>query len=188
MFNVLLDKFPTTYKGYLIRTDFRVGIQLYNCIKDNELSDTERYMIMLKLLYGNGIPKDINLAYKGVQWFLNLGKESVKKNNFCSSKEVISFEIDSTRIYSGFKSKFGIDLNTVKMHWFEFMYLMLELKDCHLSDVIEIRQTKINTKTMSREQQLMYKKLKRQYEIQESDGDIETQKQIINYLNTTRGD
>jgi len=185
MFNPLIDKFPTTYKGYLIRTDFRVGLQLYACYKDKELSDDEKYITMLKLFYGNGIPKDINFAFEGISWFLNLG-EKPKKTSAEFGKEVLDFEIDSARIYSGFKSKFGIDLNNERMHWFAFRYLMLELKDCHLSDIIEIRQKKID-KTMSTEQKSMYRKLKREYALHDSNEDNETQKQLLEYLNRSRG-
>jgi hypothetical protein len=63
---------------------------------------------------------------------------------------------------------------------------MLELKDCHLSDVIEIRQKKID-KTMSTEQKSMYRKLKREYALHDSNEDNETQKQLLEYLNRSRG-
>lgn len=175
MFNVLLDRLPTTYKGYLIRTDFRVGIQLYTCFKDTSLTDEEKYFTMFKLLYGNGIPRDIQVALDGFVWFMYLGNPPKKKNESESSntKEVLDFEIDATKIYSSFKYKFGIDLNKEKMHWFQFRYLMMELRDCHLSDVIEIREKSID-KCSSKEERDWYQKYKKQYAIEpcQDDEDI----------------
>lgn len=191
MYNVLIDKFPVTYKGYLIRTDFRVGIQLYICNKDTSLSDQEKYIIMLRLLYGNGIPKNIKTALDGLFWFLNVGQEmkqdTTKSKKASKEKEILDFEIDSTRIYSGFKSKFGIDLNTEKIHWFEFRYLLLELKDCHLSDIIEIRQKKIDN-NMDAEQRIMYYKLKKQYALNDdNEENLDTQNELMKYLKRSRG-
>lgn len=172
MFNPLIDKFPTTYKGYLIRTDFRVGIQLYTCYKDNSLTDEEKYFTMFKLLYGNGVPKDINLAFDGFVWFMCFGNPPKSKNNSDngSSKDVINFEIDASKIYSSFKYKFGIDLNKEKMHWFQFRYLMMELRDCYLSDVINIREKPID-KCISKEEKAWYIKYKKQYSLEPSQDD-----------------
>lgn len=182
MYNILLDKLPDNYNGFLIRTDFRIGLQIYACLEDKSLNEQERYLISLKLLYGNGVPSNTNMAMDGLIWFLNLGDVPDKKNNQSHQKPVMDFEIDSSRIYSGFKSKFGIDLNKVRMHWFEFRYLLLELKDCHMSDVIEIRQKKID-KNMPLEQRIEYRRLKKIYAITDSSmEDEETQRQLINYL------
>lgn len=182
MYNILLDRLPDNYKGFLIRTDFRIGLQIYACMEDKSLNQEERFTIALKLLYGNGIPRDIDVAFDGLMWFLNLGEIPDKKNKSVKQKPVMDFEIDSSRIYSGFKSKFDIDLNKVRMHWFEFRYLLLELKDCHMSDVIEIRQKKIDN-NMPLEQRIEYRKLKKLYSITDSSmDDEETQRQLINYL------
>lgn len=187
MYNILLDKLPDNYKGYLIRTDYRIGIQICSCLSDKSLNKEEQLMIALKLLYGNGIPLDIKLAIKGLKWFLNLGEELTeeeeKKHNI-GGKQVMDFEIDANRIFSGFKAKLGIDINKVKMHWFEFRYLLLELKDCHMSDVVEIRQKEID-KNMPFKQRAAYRKLKKLYAIDDnSTENVGVQKELINYLHS----
>lgn len=70
MFNLLLDALPTEYEGYLIRTDYRIGIQISQALEDEELEPYERIGIALSLLYGNGIPP-ADIAYAGLRWFLN---------------------------------------------------------------------------------------------------------------------
>ena len=182
MFNVILDRLPDNYKGYLIRTDFRIGMQIISCLKDEELTQEERYSISLNLLYGNSIPQDIKLAFKGLMWFLNLGEEEeeiIKTNS--KQKDVIDFEIDSSRIYSGFMSVLGIDLSKEKMHWFKFRYLLLELIKCHLSNVIDIRTQ--HTKDMSPKQKTELNRLKKIYSINKKE-ELERQKEIKQFLDS----
>ena len=71
--NIMLDNLPTEYKGYLIRTDFRVGIQIVQALNDEELEDDERGEIVYKLLFGNGIPYDSRITLECLFWFLNGG-------------------------------------------------------------------------------------------------------------------
>ena len=51
MFNVMLDRLPTEYKGYSINTDFRIGIQIFQALSDNELTDMEKMSISCALLF-----------------------------------------------------------------------------------------------------------------------------------------
>ena len=44
MYNMLLDRYPTEYMGYLLRTDYRVGIQITLVLEDFELDDDERVL------------------------------------------------------------------------------------------------------------------------------------------------
>lgn len=182
MFNVLLDRLPDNYKGYLIRTDFRIGIQIITCLKDEDLSQEEKYSISLNLLYGNSIPQDLELALKGLMWFLNLGEEEeeILKSN-SKQKDVMDFEIDSSRIYSGFMSVLGIDLSKEKMHWFKFRYLLLELIKCHLSNVIEIRAQ--DTNNMSPKQKTEINRLKRLYSINKKE-ELERQQEIKQFFDS----
>lgn len=182
MFNVILDRLPDNYKGYLIRTDFRIGMQIISCLKDEELTQEERYSISLNLLYGNSVPQDTKLAFKGLMWFLNLGEEDdeiIKSNS--KQKDVMDFEIDSSRIYSGFMSVLGIDLSKEKMHWFKFRYLLLELIKCHLSNVIDIRTQ--DTKDMSPKQKTELNRLKKLYSINKKE-ELERQKEIKQFLDS----
>lgn len=182
MFNVILDRLPDNYKGYLIRTDFRIGMQIISCLKDEELTQEERYSISLNLLYGNSVPQDTKLAFKGLMWFLNLGEEDdeiIKSNS--KQKDVMDFEIDSSKIYSGFMSVLGIDLSKEKMHWFKFRYLLLELIKCHLSNVIEIRTQ--DTKDMSPKQKTELNRLKKLYSINKKE-ELERQKEIKQFLDS----
>lgn len=138
MYNIILDKLPTDYNGFLIRTSFRIGIQICLCLKDEEFTDEEKTLVALNLLYGNGVP-DIDTAIDGLNWFLSCGNPS-KNNPPSASKELFYWDFDSARLYSSFKNTYGIDLTRQDMHWFEFIALIGSLdKNTSFSKAVEIR-------------------------------------------------
>ena len=163
MYNVFLDKLPNNFKGYLINTDFRIGIQILQIFSDADLDEMEKSAIALNLLYGNGVPDDRNMAIAGLFWFLNCGKE---RNNEESNDDdiIFDFDIDAHVIYSAFYHRYNIDLKTAKLHWWDFKTLLLDLGECALTNIMNARQTKI-TPNMPQEEQEYYRKLKKIYEI-----------------------
>lgn len=140
MFNILLDSLPTDYEGWLIRTDFRIGVQISLAMSDRTLSDSDKTAVALRLLYGNGIP-DFKTASEGLRWFLRAG--APERTDLPNEKDNPAFfwDFDSGRIWASFKATYGIDLHTAKMHWFEFCNLLASLgKETSLSNAMEIRK------------------------------------------------
>ncbi len=175
MFNYLLDRYPDNYHGYLIRTDYRIGVQIQLCLSDPDFSEYDRAMTALSLLYGNGIPDDIQLALNGIAWFMQCGTENVQNVDDSNEPELYSFEFDSGRLVTGFRKTFGIDITREKLHWFEFVVMLSELRDTAFSDVLEIRRTdesEIDKKKLSE-----FRKMKRRFAIpaRESQEDLERQ-------------
>ena len=146
-FNLLLDRLPNDYKGWLIRTDFRIGIQISLCLDDKTLTETERAQTALNLLYGNGVPRDAELAAEGIRWFLRCGgpeRDDLPEDN---TPPNYFLDFDAGRIWASFKATYGIDLHTANMHWFEFCYLLASVgKDTSLRDAMEVRD--YNTKDL----------------------------------------
>lgn len=167
VFNPILDYYPTTYKGYLIRTDFRVGIDILRTLTNTDYTEEERSVICLNLLYGSGFPTDLNLAWEGLVWFLHCG-DTKNINDSCetdTSDEVIDFDFDASRIYTAILRVFGVDLTTVKdLHFFKFMYMLSDLgKETSHSKVIEYRTTK--TDGMKGKELFAIKKMQKLYQI-----------------------
>ena len=109
MFNVLLDKLPTEYEGFPIDSDFQTGIQLWQILEDETLSNYEKNEMCRELLFldkdeeGNPIElPDIGVALKGVQWFLSAA--NFFSNGVTSSRNSIirSKPGDSTSGYTFF--------------------------------------------------------------------------------------
>ena len=132
MYNFLLDSLPDEYEGYLIRTDYRVGIQISQALEDEELTPQERLAVAFSLLYGEGAPP-VQTAYRGLTWFLNAGNppEEEGEPGGAGQEETgirfFSFDYDATRLYSGFRRMYHIDLDKTPMHWFRFLALLGDL-------------------------------------------------------------
>lgn len=139
MFNAMLDRLPEDYNGWLIRTDYRIGVQIQLCIADAELSDGEKTAAALHLLYGRGVPPDLQVALDGLNWFLSCGNPAANEKNH--EPDVFSFEQDSMRIVSAFKKIFGVDISREKLHWFEFVPMLGDLTGTAFTSVIDIRTT-----------------------------------------------
>ena len=171
MLNIILDGFPDEYEGYLIRTDFRVGIQISEALNDVNLADPEKMLTALRLLYGNGIPADTKIAESGLCWFMRCGKPS-EEHIPDGKPPTFDFEQDNRLLYSAFRARYGIDLTRERLHWFAFLAMLDDIGGCSLSDIIGIRGTDLSK--LSGEQRKNYAELQSKYRIkpQMSDGDL----------------
>ena len=177
MYNMLTEKLPTKYKGYHINTDFKCGIKISLALDDWQLGDEERVLTALSLLYGEGIPDDMNIALDGLRWFLTCGKEADKASysdidDVDNAKESVNvngddisfdFEVDSSNIYAAFLKNYNIDLTKTDMHWFQFIALFSNLKDTSLNDMMYYRT--IDLSQYKGEQKAEMKALKERYKI-----------------------
>lgn len=173
MFNPILDLFPEDYDGYLIRSDFRIGIQITLAIQDDSLTDGEKVATAFNLLYGKGYPRNYEKAYEGLKWFLSGGLEDGERENNQTDggqedeeddserKNIFDYEYDSVRLHSAFLRTYGIDLNNARLHWFKFRGLISDLGECALSTVIEYRTKDLSD--LPPKQRNEYAKLKKKY-------------------------
>lgn len=151
MFNIMLDPLPNDWNGYPIDSDFQTGIMISQCMADESLSNDEKFLTAMDLLFPQDKPP-VNEAEEAITWFLN----EYNHDNMASKKKekeeiVFDFDIDQWRIYAAFKSQYNIDLNTEQLHWFVFMGLLSNLAECALTRVMDIRQKEITPK-MSRKE------------------------------------
>lgn len=177
MYNMLTEKLPTKYKGYHINTDFKCGIKISLALDDWQLGDEERVLTALSLLYGEGIPDDMNIALDGLRWFLSCGKEAENTSysdidDVDNAKESVNvkgddiafdFEVDSSNIYAAFLKNYNIDLTKSNMHWFQFISLFSNLKDTSLNDIMYYRT--LDLSQYKGEQRTEMKNLKERYKI-----------------------
>lgn len=70
MWNVMLDKLPYEWHGYPIDASFRTGIQIMQCLQDEEYEENERVYHALSLLfYSDEQPSMIEEAIEGKGWY-----------------------------------------------------------------------------------------------------------------------
>lgn len=172
MFNVLLDMLPIKYKEFPIDSDFQTGIQIMQVIEDKELTQQEQIGISLSLLFlqedsmGNPLKlPDMQTAIDGLVWFLTDWNHD--HNHKSDKTRVTDYDIDQWRIYAAFRQHYGINLNTDKLHFWEFMGLLTTLPECAYTRVIDIR-AKIITPQMGKEEKKAYTELKKVYALEES--------------------
>ncbi|MDE7231195.1 MAG: bacteriophage Gp15 family protein [Oscillospiraceae bacterium] len=162
MLNVILDGFPDEYEGYLIRTDFRIGMQISEALNDVDLAEPEKMVTALRLLYGNGIPSDSSVAESGLRWFMaggNPDEEHVPDGK----PPTFDFEQDNRLVYSAFRARYGIDITRERLHWFAFLAMLGDLGGCSLSDIIGVRGTDLSK--LGDEQRRQYAIMQERYRI-----------------------
>ncbi len=172
MFNILLDDYPTEWNGYALNTDFRTGVQIVMASADEELSNAERTVIAVNLLFKEAYPQDADEIEECIKWFMNGWSHDNHKSS--SHENVMDFDQDQGRIYSAFLSQYRIDLNNADMHFWRFMYLLSNLEECAFTRVIDIRTKKITGK-MSKQEQTAYTDAKKVYKIRHESDNIDKQ-------------
>lgn len=155
--NILLGEVPTEWNGYVINTDFRVGIRIMQAAEDAELYDTERFEIIMLLLFQNedGSVRDhppIEQMGALIRWYLS-GWNMDGKSSEKQKKKTVDFDVDQWRIYADFLQVYRIDLSTAKMHFWTFCGLLWNLpaRSSSFMQVLEIRQKKIGPKASAAE-------------------------------------
>lgn len=163
-------------KKYKINTDYRVALKCDEIARDKSISDYERSLAIIYLLYGDEGLEDkenyeqlINLAIK----YLSCGQEIEDTNE----KPDMDFEQDMSLIKASFKSDYGIILNDEKMHWWDFyMYLNGLTEKCILNRVRELR-TYDTSKIKDTKERNKIEKSKRRFALRETPEKITEEQQ-----------
>ena len=150
---------------YKINTDYTYALQCFKIIDDNSISDVERAIAVVSVLFGQenekgdiiNIPKNINVALEKAAIFLSCGKES---KSITDVKKDMDFDYDKEFIYASFISDYKIDLENTNMHFWKFCNLIRGLtEDSILNRVRDLRNTNLSDytdpKTRSRIQEAM---------------------------------
>ena len=154
MINVMLDPLPTQWNGFEINTSFRIGIQIFILEYDKELSDYEKSIHIVDLMFdGRSHPYGEELQ-ECITWFLN-GWFHDKPGSSEDNRRLVDYDIDQWRIYADFRKIYGIDLSLDEMHWWTFNGLLWNMpyKQSAFMEVINIRKKKIETKMSVKEKE-----------------------------------
>ncbi|NBH15357.1 hypothetical protein D3Z36_14510 [Lachnospiraceae bacterium] len=180
MFNVMLDKLPTEYKGYPINSDFRIGIQIFQALSDNGLTDMEKMSMACELMFDvEGVTEklpDMETIQEGIQWFLSgWYTDNPVKGGKEESKDM-DYDVDQWRIFSAFLTQFGINLNESDMHFWVFMGLLSTLEECAFTRIVDIRTKKVDPK-MKPSDKAELRKVKERYALEQVEEQLTPQEQ-----------
>ena len=195
-YNYLLDELPKAYMGYKIRTNFTVGLKIFNIFDNNKLSIYLKYEVAIKLLFEE-IPSNISTAIQGLNWFMNCGradfasddKEYDKEydreddtginmdiNDDTSEARAYDFNIDNKEIYTAFRRTYKVDLHKDYVHWFDFIAMLSDLEECNFTRIVEIRTKSL--KDLSDAEKRYYSNQKQKYRLPPTDDEIQIAKDI----------
>lgn len=177
MFNVLLDALPWEWNGFPVDMNFDTGIKISQCLVDEELKPEEQIKMALWLMFPEGADLNEHSATEALRWYLNGWNHDNTKGNK-EEAVVMDFDVDQWRIYAAFRAQYKINLNTAKLHFWEYMGLLSNLDECAFTQVVSIRSKKITSK-MSKEEKTAVIKAKEVFAIKKQSKPIETEEERI---------
>lgn len=134
-------------QSYAIRNqgDYRMVLDCFVALNDNELSSRERIIAALIIFY-DGFEsiedidqfEDINEAIKEMYKFFNCGEEIEEDTK--KPLKLIDWKEDSQLICSAINKVAGMEIRSVDyMHWWTFMGYYLAIGESPLSQIVSIR-------------------------------------------------
>lgn len=141
-------------KEYDIDTDFKTALECMQIVDDESISDTERSIAIVVMLFGEDIDvNDETLLLATL--YLQCGKTNEEQS---SGTHDMDFEQDETYIEASFMSDYHIDLSKEEMHWWRFCTLISGLTDnCILNQIRGIRNFDMNDLPDNKSKQKMRK-------------------------------
>lgn len=162
-------KLPTSLcvsgKNYKIRTDFRVILDILAAMNDPEIFDpgmsetdksAERVLTMLQILYvdfDNIPPSEWREAAEKARDFIDCGMKDDGK----PKPRLMDWEQDAPIIIPAVNKIAKIDVRSVKyMHWWTFFGYYMEIGECLLATVVNIRDKKRKGKKLEKWEKEFY--------------------------------
>ncbi|MEE0716110.1 Gp15 family bacteriophage protein [Eubacterium sp.] len=144
-----------------IRTDFRDILTIFEAFNDSELSQEEKVMVCLRIMYVDLDKMDTSLymeAYEKAVKFINVGQEDKRENN---SPKLMDWEQDEQLVFAAINKVAGTEVRTFEyMHWWTLMGYYMGIGESLFADVVNIRTKKLNHKKLEKYEQDFYKKNK----------------------------
>lgn len=133
---------------YKINTDYRVALRCFEVIEDTGISDEERAVAIVYLLFG-----DVPLEY--MEDFLRIAGNFLRCGETQATQETaekdMDFAADEKYIVASFMSDYRIDLSSVDMHFWQYIQLiqgftersvMSRVREIRNYDLAEIKDPK----------------------------------------------
>lgn len=182
--NVLTQKFPTKIKiddvVYDINADFRNCLTIIMAFEDDELTDMDKYEVLVRRLYKQA-PHNLEEAVKEGVRFLDCGEKRKTTND--PDKRVYKFSKDGRYIYSAIKQTHQVDLEEIDfLHWWKFVFLFSDVRsDCAFSNIIYLRNKK-NEGKLTKEERKIYMRSREVLDINYNNKPSEAEREFMRRL------
>ena len=129
---------------YAINADFRPCISIMQVFERPDLTDYEKIMCMVGILYVEDVPAEhLEEAARQATWFLNGGDEPREKKTSKNYGRLFSWDQDLRLILAGVDKVNGGSVRSCDfMHWWDFMSCFMEIGECVFSTVVHQRKLK----------------------------------------------
>lgn len=129
---------------YAINADWRPCVNIMRMFERTDLSDTEKILCMVGILYKDEIPDRLMTeAAEQAVWFLNLGEAADGKKSALSLGRLFSWEQDLKFIISAVDKSAGFSIRSKEFyHFWEFMSAFFETGECVFNTIVHQRKLK----------------------------------------------
>ncbi len=141
-------KLPTSLlvrgREYAINADWRPCVNIMRMFERNDLSDAEKMLCMVEILYKDEIPDEIAVeAAEQAAWFLNMGEDTSKAHTGRNAGKLFSWEQDLKYIIAAVDKSAGFSIRSKEFyHFWEFMSAFLESGECVFNTLVHQRKLK----------------------------------------------
>lgn len=164
-FELLPNTVNVCGKDVPVNSDFRVGVS----IEMEMLQVHPDIPGLLRLFYLEDIPEDIEEAARQmVKFYAHYDEDTSddKSQVKTSNKRLYDFVQDADALTASFRSAYGIDLETDKVHWWKFKRLMFGLPvESSFMQRVQIRSADLSK--VDKSQRKHYRKLKAAYALKQ---------------------
>lgn len=164
-FELLPNTVNVCGKDVPVNSDFRVGVS----IEMEMLQVHPNIPELLQLFYLDNVPEDIEEAARQmVKFYAHYDEDTSddKSQVKTSNKRLYDFVQDADALTASFRSAYGIDLETDKVHWWKFKRLMFGLPvESSFMQRVQIRSADLSK--VDKSQRKHYRKLKAAYALKQ---------------------
>ena len=136
-------------KEWKIRTDYRDILMVLLAFEDNELGDSEKVYVCLKILYEDFEDmqrKDYNKAFEKALEFIDHGVDNKKHG-----PRTMDWEQDANILFPAINKVAGYEVREAKyIHWWTFLGMFMEMGEGVYSTVLSLRQKKARGKKLEK--------------------------------------
>lgn len=140
---------------YKINTDYRVALRCFEVIEDTDISDQERALAVVFLLFGDVPMDEIGEFLRIAGDYLRCGEKETSQE---ARERDMDFNADEKYINASFMSDYHIDLSSMDMHFWQYIQLIQGFTERSvMSRVREIRNYDLNELKDPKSRQKMIK-------------------------------
>lgn len=155
----ILKKLPESLnidgRDYYINTDFKTWLAVSEKLAEKDVFG------VISLVF-NELPENL---YSAITALIEFYRGEYKPTKEKKGKAYYDFALDSELIYAAFWQQYGINLNEIKLHWWEFKALFAGLTSkTRFIEIVGYRQIDLRT-IKDKKEKKFYRDMKRIYKL-----------------------